>query len=97
MGCFEAELCFPLLSLSFSSSQREAAAAPVAEEVPFATLPLPLPAAAAVAALLTTAAPPFRGLLPPVEPSPPAEETHSETHSVVLVKTHFCFRQKAYS
>lgn len=83
VGCFEGELCFPLLSLSFFSLQHEAAAAPVAEEVPSVALPLPLPAA--VAALLTTAVPPFRGLLPPVGPSPPAEET--ETHSVVSAKT----------
>lgn len=91
VGCFEEELCFPSLSLSFSSLQHEAAAAPVAEEVPSVVLPLPLPAAAAVAALLTTAAPPFHGLLPPVGPSPPAEET--ETHSVVSGKSHFCFTQ----
>lgn len=91
VGCFEEELCFPSLSLSFSSLQHEAAAAPVAEEVPSVALPLPLPAAAAVAALLTSAAPPFHGLLPPVGPSPPAEGT--ETHSVVSGKSHFCFTQ----
>lgn len=75
--CFEEELCFPSLSLSFSSWQHEAAAAPVAEAVPSVAPPLPLPDAAAVAALPTTAAPPFRGPPPPVGPSPPAEETHT--------------------
>lgn len=86
-GCFEEELCFPSLSLSFSSWQHEAAAAPVAEAVPSVAPPLPLPAAAAVAALLTTAVPPFRGPPPLVGPSPPAKET--QTHSVVLGNAHF--------
>lgn len=73
MGCFEGERCFPLLSLSFSSWQHDVAAAPAAGAVPFEALPLPLPAAVAVAALPTTAAPPFHGPLPPDGPSPPSE------------------------
>lgn len=86
VGCSEVELCFPSLSLSFSSSQHEGAAAPVAEGVPSVAPLLPLLAAVAVAALLTIAAPPFHGPLPPVGLSPLAAET--QTHSVVSDKKH---------
>lgn len=84
MGYSAGELCFPSLSLSFSSLQREGAAAPVAEVVLSVAPLLPLLAAVAVAALLTTVVPPFHGPLPPAGPSPLAEET--ETHSVVSEK-----------
>lgn len=87
MGCFEGELCFPLLSLSFSSWQHDVAAAPAAGAVPFVVPLLLLPAA--VAALPKPAVPLFHVPLPPDEPFPPSEETKT-----LSVHKHLCIKYR---